>query len=171
MGGATVRPDVCPQPTAGATVILVCTLSSLLPRAGLTVECGVSPVWATCTLPGLWCCSDGIWHISRGGSTRCTGAGGAGLACFAVSGPLREGPCSTRREADPSEGWIHRSTALGVCKVQASSVTGAGSLWNFGCGWEREMALPSAFVPHRTKLCLPGLSNSPSWCPLALPAL
>ena len=26
------------------------------------------------------------------------------------------------READLSEGWIHRSTALGVCAVQASSV-------------------------------------------------
>ena len=81
---------------------------------------GVAPVHATCTLPGLWCCFDGIWHISWGGSG-CTGAGGAGLARFAVSGPLREGPCSTRgRQADLSEGWIHRSTALGICTVQAS---------------------------------------------------
>ena len=41
VGGAAVRPDVCPQPTAGATVRLVCTLSSPLPGAGLTVEwCG-----------------------------------------------------------------------------------------------------------------------------------
>ena len=38
---------------------------------------GVAPVWATCTLPGLWCCFDGIWCISRGGSARCTGKGGA----------------------------------------------------------------------------------------------
>ena len=43
VGGATVRPDVCPQPTAGATVRLVCTLSSPLPGPGLTVEwCGAS---------------------------------------------------------------------------------------------------------------------------------
>ena len=95
---------------------------------------GVAPVWATCTLPGLWCCFDGIWHISQGGSAWCTAVGGAGLACFAAGGPLREGPCSTRREADPSEGWIHRSTAFGVCTVQASLVTGTGSLWNFGWG-------------------------------------
>ena len=82
----------------------------------------VAPVWSTCTLTGLWCCFSGIWRISWGGSARCTGVGGVALACFAVGGPLREGPCSTRREADLSEGWIHRSTVLGVCKVQASSV-------------------------------------------------
>ena len=83
---------------------------------------GVTPVRATCTLPGLWCCSDGIWCISQGGSARCTEVGGAGSDHFADGGPLREGPCSTEREADPLEGWIHRSTALGVCTVQASSV-------------------------------------------------
>ena len=71
----------------------------------------------------------------------------AGSAGFALGGPLREEPCSSRREANPSEGWIHRSTALGVCMVQASSVMGTGSLWNFGWGWEREMVLASAFVP------------------------
>ena len=75
-------------------------------------HCGV--VWPLsgllCTLPGLWCCFDGIWHISWGGFARCTVAGGAVLARFAVGGPLREGPCSTRREAEPSEGWIHRSS-------------------------------------------------------------
>ena len=38
VGGAAVRPEVFPQPTAGATVRLVCTLSSPLPGAGLTVE-------------------------------------------------------------------------------------------------------------------------------------
>ena len=92
---------------------------------------GVAPVWAACTLPGLWCCFDGIWCISWDGSTRWTGAGGAG---FAISGPLREGTCSTRREAGPSEGWIHRSTALGVGVVQASSVTETGSLWDFSWG-------------------------------------
>ena len=40
MGGATVRPDVCPQSTPGATVRLVCTISSPLPGTGLTVEWG-----------------------------------------------------------------------------------------------------------------------------------
>ena len=43
VGGAAVRPDVCPQPTTGATVRLVCTFSAPLPGAGLTVEwCGLS---------------------------------------------------------------------------------------------------------------------------------
>ena len=95
---------------------------------------GVAPVWATCTLPGLWSCFDGIWCISWGGSARCTGVGGADLASFAPGGPLWEGPCSTGKEAGPLEGWIHRSTALGICTVQASSVTGTSSLWNFGWG-------------------------------------
>ena len=67
---------------------------------------GVAPVWATCTLPGLWCCFDGVWRISRGGSARCTGAGGVGLACLAVGGSLREGPCGTGREASRPVGGM-----------------------------------------------------------------
>ena len=130
---------------------------------------GVAPVWAACILPGLWCCFDRLWCIPRGGSAKCTGVGGAGLASFAIGGPLREGPCSTRREADPSEGWIHRNTALGVCMVEGSSVMGTGSFGISAGEWEREMALASTFVPHGAELRLPGLSNSPSQCPLALP--
>ena len=72
--------------------------------------------------------------------------GGVGLACFAAGGPLQWGLWSTRREADPSEGWIHRSTALGVCTVQASLVTRTGSPWDFAGGREREMVIASAFV-------------------------
>ena len=95
---------------------------------------GVAPVWATCTLLGLWCCFDGIWHISQCRSARCARVGGAGLTGLAIGGPLPEGPCSTRRESDPLEGWIHRNTALGICMVQARLVMGTGSLWNFGWG-------------------------------------
>ena len=74
--------------------------------------------------------------------------GGRGrLAPFAIGDPLWEEPCSTGREADPSEGWIHRSTVLHVHLVQASSVMGTGSLWDFDWGWEKDMALASAFVP------------------------
>ena len=41
VGRAAVGPDACPQSTAGATVKLVCTLSSPLPGTELTVEwCG-----------------------------------------------------------------------------------------------------------------------------------
>ena len=102
---------------------------------------GVASVWPTCTLQVeylqveyLWCCFNGIWHISWGGSARCTGAGGADSAHFTFSGLLREGPCAMEREADPLEQWIHRITALGVCTVQASSLMGTGSLWDFSWG-------------------------------------
>ena len=76
----------------------------------------------------------GIWHISWGGLARCIGAGGAGSARFSFGDPLQEGPCGMGMESDPPEGWIRRSTALGVCAVQASSLAGTGSLWDFGLG-------------------------------------
>ena len=132
VGGAAVRPDVCPQPSTGATDWCVPYLP--LSQGQVSLWSGVAPVWAICTLPVLGYCFDGIWHISRSGSARCTGAGGAGSARFTFGGLLQEGPCGTGREADPSEGWIHRSTTLGVCMVQASSVRGTGSLWDFGWG-------------------------------------
>ena len=114
-------------------------------------HCGMvwplSELLAHCQACGAALMGSGQGCISRGGSTSCTGAGGEGLACFAVGSPLGEGRCSTRREADPSEGWIHRSTALGLCAMQTSSVTGTGSLWNFIWGWERGMVLVRAFVP------------------------
>ena len=130
---------------------------------------GVAPVHATCTLPGLWCCFDGIWHISWGGSARCTGAGGAGLACFAIGRPLKEGPCSTGKEAVPSEGWIHRSTVLGVCTVQASSVTGTDSLWDFGWRMGEGDGASQRLCSLPCCVCPPGLNTSPSHCPLAIP--
>ena len=109
-----------------------CVSSLPLSQGQDSLWSGVAPVWATCTLPGLWCCCDGIWHIG-GGSTRCTGAGGAGLAQFAIGGPLREGPCSTERgrQAHQRDG---STESTGICTVQASSVTGTGSLWDFGWG-------------------------------------
>ena len=61
--------------------------------------------------------------------------GGRGrLSSLFLGDLLREGPCGTQRESDPPEGWIHRSTALGVCKVQARSLAGTVSLWDFGWG-------------------------------------
>ena len=112
----------------------------------------------------------GIWHISWGGLARCTGAGGSGSVRFSFGDLLQEGPCSTGRESDlPPEGWICRSTVLGVCAVQASSLAGTGSLWDFGWGMGGEMALVSAFVPRQNELCHPELNNFPSRCPPALP--
>ena len=105
--------------------------------------------------------------IRWGGSRRCTGVGGSGLAHFAISGPLQKEPCSTRREAGPSEGWIHRSTALGVCEVQASWVTGTGSLWNSGGDGREKWRLPAPLFPHQVlSFCgsttLPPVIFSPS---------
>ena len=123
---------------------------------------GVASVWATCALPVLWYCFNGIWLISQGGSAMCTGLGGAGSARFAFGGPLREGPCGTGREAELSEGWIRRSTALGVCAVHASWVTGTGSLWNFNWGMgEGDGACKS--------LCSPADLSSVSWGLTTLP--
>ena len=99
----------------------------------------------------------GIWCISWGGWARCTGAGGAGSAHLSFSDPLQEGPCSTRRESDlPPEGWIHRSTAMGVYVVQASSLQELVPFGILAGGWAREMALVSAFVPRQTELCCLG---------------
>ena len=164
VGGASVRPDVCPQPTAGATVRRV---YPLFPSPSGRIHCGVAwPFWTTCTLPVLWYSLDGIWRISRGGPTRCTGVGGAGSAHFAFGGPLWEGPCSTRREADPSEGWICRSTALGVCSVQAISVMGTGFLWDFGWGMgegdgQGRQSFPAPLFPAKLRSVLRGSTTLP----------
>ena len=94
--------------------------------------------------------------------------GGAGSAHFSYGDLLWEGPCSTRRESDlRREGWIRRSTALGVCVVQASSLTGTGSLWDFGWGMgggdgpgKRLCSSPSCVLSS-------GVNNSPCRCPPA----
>ena len=112
----------------------------------------------------------GIWRISCGGSARCTGAGGAGSAHFSFRDLLREGPCSTWRESDlPPEGWILRSTMLGVCTMQESSLTGTGSLWDFGWGMGNGDGAGEHLCSRQAALCCPGLNNSPSRCPPALP--
>ena len=90
VGGAAVRPDVCPQPTAGATVRLVCTFSS--PLLGVDFSVGWGGVTGLGYLHTARLVVLGIWHISWGGSARCTGAGGAGSARFSFGDPFREGP-------------------------------------------------------------------------------
>ena len=133
VGEAAVRPDVCPQTTAGATVRLVCTLSSPLPGQD-SLWSGMAPVWATCTRQVCGSASMGSGVLAGVDLQGARGWEGQTQLTFAFGGPLWEGPCRTRREADLLERWIHKSTALGVCAVQASSVTGTGSLWDFGWG-------------------------------------
>ena len=101
------------------------------------IHCGVVwPVWAACTLPGLWCWGSGILAgMDRQGPQGREGQAQLNLLLCCRVVPCRRGPGAPGgRQADPSEGWIHRSTALGVCAVQASLVTGIGSLWDFGWG-------------------------------------
>ena len=101
---------------------------------------------------------------------RCTGAGGAGSARFSFGDLLQEGPCGTGRESDPLERWICRNTALGVCSVQASSLTGTGSFWDFGWGMgrgdgagKRLCSLPSCTLSSRAQqLSLPLSSSLPA---------
>ena len=63
------------------------------------------------------------------------GAREAGLAGFSLGDPFQEGSCGSGRESDLLlEGWLCRSTALGDCTEQASSLAGTGSLWDFGWG-------------------------------------
>ena len=77
--------------------------------------------------------------------------GGRGkLRSLFLRSPFQERPWGTKRESDPPEGWIRRSTALGVCAVQASSLAGTGFLWILAEEWAREMALASAFVDRKS---------------------
>ena len=126
VGRAAVRPDVAPRPQLGPqqTVVYLIFLS---PRgktqygmvwllSGLLAHCQACGA----ALMGSGVLAGWIRKVHRGGRSR--------LPCG--RGPAAPGG----RQADPLEGWIHRSTALGVCVVQAISVTGNGSLWNFGWG-------------------------------------
>ena len=134
VGGATVKPDVCPKPMRGPQTGVYLILPSPRGRNHWGVVWPLSGLLGHCQACGAALMGSGQGHIRRGGSTKCTGAGGTGLARFVLSGPLKEGPCNTGREAGPSVGWIHRSIALGICWVQASSVTQTCSLWNFSWG-------------------------------------
>ena len=88
------------------------------------------------------------------------GAGGAGLAPFSLGDLLREGPCGSGRESDPpQEGWICRSTASGVGLVQASSLAGTGSLWDFAWGMGEGDGAGERLCSRQAELCL-GLNNS-----------
>ena len=91
---------------------------------------GVASVWATCTLLGLLCCFYGIWCIKQGGSARCTVARGAASTRFDFAG----GALRYWEEGRPVRGMDPQKHSLGVCVVQASSVMGTGSLWDFGWG-------------------------------------
>ena len=152
-----------PSPQLGHSQTGVCLLFPS-PRGG--IHCGVAwPFWATCTLPSLWCWRSGVlagvdWQGARGWEGTLSSLF---LRRSASGGALRH-----QEGVRPAEGWIPRDTALGVCGVKASSLTGTGSLWDFNWGMgegdgagEHLCSLPScALLSRAQQLSLP-LSSSP----------
>ena len=69
-GGAAVRPDVCPPAHHWGHSQTGVYLLFPSPWAG--IHCGVMwPVWATCTLPSLWCWGSGVLAgVDRQGARR-----------------------------------------------------------------------------------------------------
>ena len=115
----------------GSTTLPPGVLSPFPLSESRAVDCGL--VWPLSVLLAH-CQSFGA--ASMGSSQGCISKlhrGGRGrFSSLCLRWTLQEGPCSTWREAGPQEGLIHRSTALGVCEVEANKVTRTGSLWNFG---------------------------------------
>ena len=144
VGGAAVRPDVCPQPTAGATVRLVCIFSS--PSRG-GIHCGVVwPLWATCTLPGLWCWGSGI----LAGVDRQGAQGQEGLAQLAFPSEIRFGRVPAALGGSQTR-WRDGSAEAQLWVFARCKQVPWQELVPFGIlagGWVREMVLVSAFVPH-----------------------
>ena len=158
VGGATVRPEFCPQPTAEATVRLVCAFSFPLLGAEFTVG----------------------WRGPSGLLTHCQacGAGGSGvlagvyrqgaqgqrdrLSSLFLQRSASGGACGTGRESDPpqrdgsteAQRWV-----FARCKqVPWQEQVPFGILAR---GWVREMALLSAFAPRQAALCCPGSTTLP----------
>ena len=102
---------------------------SLPPPRG-RIHCGVAwPVWATCTLPGLWCWGSGIlagvvWHGVQGRE------GQAQLA-FPWRSTLG-GALQHQEGVRPAGGLDPQKYSVGC--LCASSLAGTGSLWEFGWG-------------------------------------
>ena len=166
VGRATVRPDVCLQPTCWGHSQTGVYLLFPSPRGG--VHCGVAwPIWATCTLPGLWCWGSGV----LAGMVRQGARGQEGQAqltfpseiCFGRGPAARGGSQTCQRDGSAeAQRWV-----FARCKqVPWQELVPFGILAG---GWAREMALASFFVPHQAALYCLGPNNSPSCCPPAFP--
>ena len=125
------------------------------------------PIWATCTLPGLWCWGSGILAGVDGQGAQ--GREGQAQLAFPPEirfgrGPAAPGGSQTRRRDGSAEAqlWVFER-----CKQVPWQEPGPFGI--LAGGWAREMALASPFVPRQAELCHPGLNNSPSRCPPALP--
>ena len=110
----------------------------------------------------------GIWRISWVDGQGAQGWEGQAQLAFPSEIRFWRGPVAPGENQTTLEGWIRRSTALGFCTVQASSLAGTGSLWGFGWGMgegdgtgERLCSPPScALLSGAQQLSLP-LSSSP----------
>ena len=94
------------------------------------------PIWATCTLPGLWCWGSGVLDgVDRQGAW---GREGQAQLAFPLEIRFGRGPGtpegSQTRQRDVSAEAQH----LGVCMVQAISLAGTGFLWDLGWGMGEE---------------------------------
>ena len=124
------------------------------------------PIWATCTLLGLWCWGSGVldgvdWQGAQGQE------GQAQLAFPSVISFGRGPAALGGSQIHWTDGSIEaQHCVFGMCKqVPWQELVPFGILaW----GWVRAMALASAFVPRQAELC-PGLNNSPFHCPPGLP--
>ena len=134
---------------------------------------GVAPVWAPCTLPGLWCCFDGIWprdywpgwirKVHRGRRGR--------LSSLCLWWSPVVGALLHLEGAGPWEGWIHRSTALGF--LRGSSKFGVRNLFplgfRLGDGRGRWRLPAPLFLTELSSVFRE--STTLSWHPLTLPVL
>ena len=144
----------------------------IFPSSRGRTHCGV--VWPLSGLPA-YCqaCGAGLMGSGILAGVDPQGAqGGRGrLSSLCSCCPLWEGPCSTRREADPMEGG---STEAQGWEFGCASKFGDGNCFplEFRLGDGRgRWRFPELLFPSQAELCLPGLSNSLSRrCP-ALPAL
>ena len=128
---AAVRPDVCPQATAGSTVRLVCTLSSPLPGVGHNsgVVWPLSGLLAHCQSCGTASVGSGILAgVDLQGAQGQEGRLSSLCLWWSASG----GALQHWEGGRPVRRMDRRSTTLGVSVVQANSLTGTGFLWDFG---------------------------------------
>ena len=129
------------------------------PRGG--IHCGVVwSIWATCTLPGLWCWGSGVLAgVGRQGAQGWEGQ--AQLTYPSVirfrRGPAAPGVSQTRSWRDESAEAHH--WVFAQCKqVPWQEPVPFGILAG---GWAREMALASAFVPRQVELVVQDSTTLP----------
>ena len=132
----------------------------LFPSPRGRIHCGVVwPIWATCTLPGLWFWGSGVLAgVDRQGAQGWEGHAQLVfplVICF-MRGPVASGGSQTHRQRDGStetQPWV-----FAWCnQVPWQELVPFGNLTG---GWAREMALASAFVPRQAELCRPGGSTT-----------